>query len=140
MSARGGTLSYDVAVWEGEQPSGDEAAASDFERLYEMLEQGAEPPSATIRGFVDALLARHRDLDELDDDEVDDSPWADGPLIGNASGGFIYFSMVPSAADETLPFVVETATASGLVAFDPQTGKLLTGDGGGPRRRWWSRR
>jgi hypothetical protein len=132
-------LSYDVAVWEGEQPSGDAAAASEFERLYE-FSQDTAPPSPTIRGFVDALLARHRDLTELDDDEVDDSPWADGPLIGNASGGFIYFTMVPSAADETLPFVVETAKASGLVAFDPQTGMLLTGDARGPRRRWWSRR
>ena len=132
-------MSYDVAVWEGEQPSSDAAAASEFQRLYEDS-QNAEPASSTLRGFVDALLARHRDLTELDDDEVDDSPWADGPLIGNASGGFIYFSMVSSAADETLPFVVETAKASGLVAFDPQTGKLLTGDGKGSRRRWWSRR
>jgi hypothetical protein len=31
-------------------------------------------------------------MTELPDDEVDDSPWADGPLIGNASGDFIYYA------------------------------------------------
>jgi hypothetical protein len=132
-------VSYDVAVWEGSQPSDDGAATQEFERLYERLE-GGEPPSAAIRQYVDVLLARHPDLDELDDDEVDDSPWADGPLIGNASGPFIYFAMVPSAADETLRFVVEVAKTAGLVAFDPQTGKVLTHDSSGPRRRWWKRR
>ena len=131
-------MSYDVAAWEGERPSDDAAAASEFEQLYE-LSQDVEPPSRAIREFVDRLLARHPDLTELDDDEVDDCPWADGPLLGNASGSFIYFSLVPSSADEILPFVVETAEAAGLVAFEPQTGKLLTGDSKATRRRWWRR-
>lgn len=81
-------MSYDVAVWEGEQPSSDAAATPEFERLYELLEaEDAEPPSPVIHSFVNALLARHPDIDDLDDDEVDDCPWSDGPLIGSASAG-----------------------------------------------------
>jgi hypothetical protein len=39
-----------------------------------------------------------------------------------------------------LPFIVETASAEGLVVFDPQGETVLTGEPGGRRRRWWRRR
>jgi hypothetical protein len=96
-------------------------------------------PSPAIRRFVEALLARHPDLTELDDAEVDDSPWADGPLIGNASGSFIYFALVHSRAKEVLPFIVETAAPERLVVYDPQTERLLTDGPERKRRSWWRR-
>ena len=118
-------MSYDIAVWEGSFPRDDAAAATEFERRYALADR-RETPSPAIRGFVDALRRRHPDLTELDDDSVDASPWADGPLLGNASGAFIYLSLVPSSADETVPFIVEAAQAEGLIAFDPQTGTRLS--------------
>jgi hypothetical protein len=53
-------------------------------------------------------------------------PWGDGPLIGNAFGSTIYFGLVVSMLEDSLPFVVETARKQGLVAVDPQTERLLT--------------
>jgi hypothetical protein len=55
----------------------------------------------------------------------DDSPWADAPLIREASGSFMYFAMSWSRGpDEAAPFAAAAATQLGLVCFNPQTGRL----------------
>ena len=100
-----------------------------FEQLYgRFIGTGEEaPPTEAIRQYVSALLDRYPDLTELDDDAVDDSPWADGPMIGNASGPIIYFAMVANeAAEGAWTYAVATARAMRLVAFDPQSGTLAT--------------
>jgi hypothetical protein len=117
----------DIAVWEGPTPTSDDEAAKTFEELYDRyIESDADaPPSQRITEYVRALLERYPDLDELDDDAVDDSPWADSPLMGNARGPFIYFSLVANeAANEAWQHAVTTARAMGLVCFDPQSGTL----------------
>jgi len=40
--------------------------------------------------YVSGLLARYPDLTELGPDEIDDSPWADGPMSGNARGPLLH--------------------------------------------------
>jgi hypothetical protein len=55
---------------------------------------------------------------------MDDSPSADSPRRGNATGPFFYFSMVASRADETVPRIAEAARRHAFVFFDPQE-KLL---------------
>ncbi|HEV2736972.1 MAG TPA: hypothetical protein VGU66_00180 [Candidatus Elarobacter sp.] len=118
---------YDLAVWEGPYPTSDAEAGQTFEMLYERYTAGDDStaPTERIAAYVSALLARYPDLTELDDDSVDDSPWADGPLIGNARGPFIYFSFVANdAASEAWELAVSTARDHGLIAFDPQTEAL----------------
>lgn len=120
-------MSVDLAVWEGPRPASDAEAAKTFEELYERhVEQGDEtPPTERIAAYVKALLARFPDLTELDDEVVDESPWADGPLIGNAIGPFLYFGMVANeAAEQAWSHAVTTAGSMGLVCFDPQSGSL----------------
>jgi hypothetical protein len=116
-----------MAVWEGPTPASDGEATRTFEELYDrFIESDADvPPTERITEYVRALLEPYPDLDELDDDAVDDSPWADSPLIGNARGPFIYFSMVANdAANEAWRHAVATARSMGLVCFDPQSGAL----------------
>jgi hypothetical protein len=119
-------MSIDLAVWEGPRPASDADALKQFESLYARHVESGSPsaPSERISAYVTALLARYPDLTELDDDSVDDSPWSDGPLIGNASGPFIYFGFVSSGVEEAWPFAVETARKLGLVCFDPQSEAL----------------
>jgi hypothetical protein len=78
-------------------------------------------PEPEIVQYVDALLARWPDIST---DEGEDSPWADGPLIGDAAGPFIYFAMVWSRCEEASEFAAQVAAQHGLVCFDPQSGAL----------------
>lgn len=112
-------MSYDLAVWEGARPSSGAAAAK---LLDEMLTQNRRrPPVPAIRTYVEALLARYPDLD---DDNEDECPWADAPLMGNAAGSVFYFAMVFSKAEEASAFAADLAKQHGLVCFDPQLGTL----------------
>jgi hypothetical protein len=119
-------VSYDFAVWEGERPQTSEQAGDVFSGLYEQYVIGGKSPARPkVVAFVTSLLTEYPDLTELDDDHVDESPWSDGPLIGNASGPLFYFGVVPSRAEEMRPFVGTRAREHGLVCFDPQTEELL---------------
>jgi hypothetical protein len=116
-------MSYDLAVWEGERPAGNKAAARAFTALYERyVDTDAEhPPTERIAAYVSALLERWCDLTE---DEEDSSPWSTGPLIGEARGPLIYFPMRWSMAEEASAYAAAVADSMGLVCFDPQESQL----------------
>lgn len=115
-------MSYDLAVWQVERPRSDQHAAAVHAQLMDALEEAEPaPPSPAIVGYVSALLARWPDITT---EAGDSSPWADGPLIGNASGSSNYFSMVWSMAEEASAFAAQLAREQGLVCFDPQSGTL----------------
>ncbi|MER7682511.1 hypothetical protein [Streptomyces sp. NPDC096934] len=116
-------MSYDLAVWEGERPADDKAARRNFRDLYERY-VGTEvehPPTERIAAYVAALLERWCDLTE---DVNETSPWSTGPLIGEASGPFIYFPMQWSRAEEASTYAAALADSMGLVCFDPQQNRL----------------
>lgn len=117
-------MSIDLAVWEGPEPASDKEAVATFQELYERYieHEGGTPPTESIAAYVNTLLARFPDLTELDDEAVDDCPWAAGPLMDEASGPFLYFAMTRNkAAEEAWDFAVGAARAAGLVCFDPQS-------------------
>ena len=118
-------MSYDLAVWAGPAPGDAAAAGAEFTRRYGARIPGT-PVAPAIAALVVALTDRFRDLTDLADDEIDvvDTPWADGPLISNASGDFFYFSMTFSGAEAHLEAVVGIVRAHNLVCFDPQTGSV----------------
>ncbi|GAA4919961.1 hypothetical protein HD597_006066 [Nonomuraea thailandensis] len=123
-------MSYDLAVWEGERPSSDQEAGERHNALYQQyIDADVDfPPTPTIAMFVEQLLRRWPDLDEVDedDDEYEDIPWSTSPLIGEAAGPYIYFPMVYSRAEEASAYGVQVATRLGLNCFDPQEDRLLT--------------
>ncbi|WP_127480686.1 hypothetical protein [Nocardioides pantholopis] len=136
-------MTYDLAVWEGPRPESDESAAICFAQLLDRPESdphATADPTPAIRAYVDALLARWPDITE---DAGEDSPWADGPLIGNASGSSIHFSLVWSAAEEASEFAARLAHDHGLVCYDPQREALRPPPARAstrPTRRSWFRR
>ena len=138
-------MSFDLAVWEGDRPATDADASAIYERLMNRMEAGdfVDPPSPRIRAYVESLLGRWPDITE---DDGEDSPWADGPLIGNAFGDAIYFGMVWSKAEEASDFAARLAAQHGLVCYDPQSESLRPSGPDEPRdesvatRRAWLRR
>ncbi|MGW2707318.1 hypothetical protein [Streptomyces sp. NPDC001340] len=116
-------MSYDLAVWEGENPANDKTAGQVFNDLYDRLidAENDQPPTERITAYVAALLERWCDLTE---DEDDTSPWSTGPLIGEAGGPLIHFPMRWSMAVDASAFAAKLAQSMGLVCFDPQLNKL----------------
>lgn len=120
-------MSFDLAFWVGPSPKDDDAAAAEFERLYELyVGDTPVPPVPELLAFLDEIMARYPDLTNLSDEDVDDGVWSDGPLVNNAQGPLLYLGIVWSRVDEVVPFLVERARAHQLVVFDPQSGKRLT--------------
>jgi hypothetical protein len=116
-------MSYDLAVWEGDRPADDAAAPREFRRLYDRYigSRDLQSPTPRIAAYVRALLDRYPDITS---EAGEDSPWADGPLINDASGPFLYFTMVYSQCDEASAWAAQVAQDRGLACYDPQTGQL----------------
>ncbi|MDH6466423.1 hypothetical protein M2302_006631 [Micromonospora sp. A200] len=115
-------MSYDLAVWEGELPADDGAAGQVYDQLYAAYMEGEElPPTPRIRAYVLALLKRWVDMP---DDEHDVSPWSAGPLMDEASGPFVYFTMRYSMCEEVSAEAARLAADHGLVCYDPQWERL----------------
>lgn len=75
-----------------------------------------------------------------DDPAMEDSPWADGPLINNFSSEMGMVAIVFSKVDEAFPFVVQTATGLGITVADGQTGAIYHpgGEISTPvKKPWW---
>ncbi len=121
-------MSYDLAIWMGDRPKDDAAAAATFESLHAKYLSGVTTlaPAPTMLAFLAELTKRYPDLTELDDEDVDDGVWSDAPLVNNASGPLLYLGIVHSRVDEVVPHIVACATARNLVVFDPQVGRVLT--------------
>jgi hypothetical protein len=116
-------MSYDLAVWEGKRPRTNAEAQETLTTLLARYQEAGEPPGPTdgIRRYVEALLVK---FPELDDDNEDDCPWSDSPLIRNATGPLFYFSMAFSHAEIASAFAAQVAKEHGLVCFDPQSSEL----------------
>ena len=118
-------MSYDLAVWEGDRPANDLAAAAEFELLYGRYIESDEEvePTPRIAAYVAALLDRYPDIDT---DAGDDSPWSTSPLSGEASGPLVYFPMVWSRCAEVSAWAARLAEDHALNCYDPQLEQLRT--------------
>ncbi|MFD6994136.1 hypothetical protein [Streptomyces sp. NPDC059943] len=116
-------MSYDLAVWEGEQPADGRTAGGAFTDLYDRYldTELGHPPTERIATYVAALVERWGDVTE---DVEDASPWAAGPLIGGVGGPLVYFPMSWSMAEEVSAYAAALADSMGLVCFDPQQNRL----------------
>ncbi|WP_185447844.1 hypothetical protein [Kribbella qitaiheensis] len=109
-------MSYDLAVWEGDVPQDDKAAAQEFEQLYERyFVESPRRAHGAIRAYVEELT------DTWPED--DKSPWVTPPME-TASGPIVYFSVIASRADEVCEGVAQIAADHGLVCFDANRSTL----------------
>ena len=118
-------MSYDLAVWEGDRPANDLAAAAEFKLLYDRYVGSADntEPTARIVAYVGALLDRYPDIGT---DAGEDSPWSTAPLMNEAGGPLVYFPMVWSRSEEVSAWAAQLAEEHGLNCYDPQANQLRT--------------
>jgi hypothetical protein len=76
-----------------------------------------EKPAPQIVDFVHRLTKVYPDLAGT---EIE-TAWADGPMLGDANGKFIDFSIRWDYYDKVASFVISTGHHSGLNGYDPQT-------------------
>ncbi|MEV6877836.1 hypothetical protein [Amycolatopsis sp. NPDC051128] len=114
-------MSYDLAVWEGQRPDGDDEAIEIFAELAERyLEEDEVPATPKIARFVEALVQRWGDLED-----TEDSPWATGGT-GDASGPVLHINIRhgDERVGEVSAHVAGLAQEHGLVCYDFQQNRV----------------
>lgn len=118
-------MSYNLAVWEGEHPRDDEHAVDVFEALRSLYSgDDPVPPTPGIKRYVQAMQARWPGPTAKPDDP---SPFASGSLIDNVSGPLIFFGIRQEVVIEVGSDAAYVARLLGLVCYDPQHKRLITG-------------
>ena len=80
-------MSYDIAVWVGERPESDDAAALEYEARYDAEDGQGHPTNPRLVNFVSALL-RHFP------EGLDDGVWAFEPLLNGDEGDILTLCML----------------------------------------------
>jgi hypothetical protein len=115
-------MAWVLVAWDGAVPVG----AHDADRIFEALESSIgddAAPTDAIRSYVEELLARWPDITE---EAGEDSPWADGPLIDNATGPLFVFSLVADSLAESIAYCTEVAEHRGIVLYDPEQREIYS--------------
>jgi hypothetical protein len=115
------SVSYDLAVWDGESPLDNHRAALEYDELFDRYLGSDDvfvPAAPSIVGYVEALLERYPD------DGDGRVVWASPPVIKYASGPNVYHLKSYSKADEVSDHAASLAREHGLVCFDPQQERL----------------
>ncbi|WP_148256543.1 hypothetical protein [Kribbella flavida] len=115
-------MSWVLVAWDGPVPASTDDAARILEELESSVDED-DPPTDAVRGYIEELLARWPDITQ---DGGEDSPWADGPLIANASGRLFVFSLGVSSLTESIPYCIEVARRRGIVLYDQEQAEVYS--------------
>ena len=112
-------MSYDLAVWEGERPTDNQAALETYQHLCQTYLEADElaPPTPRITTFAQALLDVYPDIDS---GAGGNSPWSTAPLVDEAVGPLMCFPIRYDMAEEISAWAAQVAAQHGLVCYDPQ--------------------
>jgi hypothetical protein len=108
-------MSFDLGVWYEPKPITSDVAAEKYIAYCEG--EGASEEHASFEAFFDELSEAFPSLDDVDEAEVDDCPWAGGFERGD---GHVVLTISWSRADEMAQAVRALVAKHGLVLFDPQ--------------------
>jgi hypothetical protein len=113
-------MSFDLGVWRESMPVTAESAARTYGRLLDGVVDGAEP-DARVTAFYEELTARFPELCDLQEEDIESSPWMAGLDVSPAH---VIMTISWSRAGEIALIVQELAAAHELLYFDPQKGTV----------------
>jgi hypothetical protein len=120
-------MSYTVDLIVGPVSANDKKAWEEIKVLRESYYDDAREKAPALVALHSALTVRYPCLCSYADDDprVDESPWADGPMINNFSHEMGMLAISFSRADEVVPFIVREANALGITVADGQSGAIF---------------
>lgn len=136
-------MSYTVDLIVGSLPQDTKLAWQHVEALREAYYDDEREKAPAFVDLHAALTARYPCLCSYadDDPDMDNSPWADGPMMGNFAHEMGMLAISFSRVDEVVPFIIAEANARGITVADGQSEEIHRPGVGTPRqaakRSWW---
>ena len=120
-------MSYTVNLIVGPLSENDKIAWQQIEVLCESYYNDELDKAPSLIKLHAVLTSRYPCLCSYDDDDekIEESPWADGPMIGNFAGEMGMLAVSFSRVDEVIPFIIKEANALGISVADPQSGEIF---------------
>ncbi|RBP44834.1 hypothetical protein [Arenicella xantha] len=119
-------MSFTVDLILTEIPENDKEAWGFIENLREEYYEDKSKPHERLVELHKRLTDKYPCLCDYDDDdpEMDNSPWADGPMIGNFASKMGMLAILYSRADELFPFILQNALELDIILADGQDEKI----------------
>ncbi|WP_041598471.1 hypothetical protein [Hahella chejuensis] len=119
-------MSFTVDLILTDIPENNKDAWSFIEKLREEYYEDKSVAHSKLQEFHEVLTKKYPCLCSFadDDPEMENSPWADGPMIENFASKMGMVAIVWSRADEVFPFVLDSALALDIIVADGQSGKI----------------
>ena len=134
-------MSFTVDLILTDVPEDNKEAWEFIEKLREEYyedKSGAHEKLVKLHGV---LTKKYPCLCSYDDDDpdIDNSPWADGPMINNFASKMGMLAIAFSRADEIFPFILENALALDIIVADGQSEKIYRPikQGEIKKKPWW---
>ena len=109
-------MSFDLAVVSAQESPSAEQVAELYYALCDGNYENSRPSESVVR-FYEELTARYPSLDQLSEEEAEDSPWSDSIDI---SDGAVLMVIRWSRAGDMVTYVKALAAKHGLICYDPQ--------------------
>ena len=119
-------MSFTVDLILTEVPKNNSEAWAYIENLREEYYEDKSGPHQKLIKLHEILTERYPCLCDYEDDdpEMENSPWADGPMIGNFASKMGMLAIFYSRVDEVFPFILEHALELDIILADGQDEKI----------------
>ena len=132
-------MSFDLGVWNSEEPITDAQASETYLRLCQDLPY-LDGENAAVEAFYQELIQRWPEIDTIPEEKVGDFDFCPWSCALNHSGRAVVMSCVWSKATEVGRVVEALARKHGLLLFDPQASRVILTEHLHPPRRGFFQR
>lgn len=136
-------MSYTVDLIVAPLPPENKAAWTAIMALRESYHEDEREKAPVLIQLHSVLTARYPCLCSYADDDprMDESPWADGPMINNFAHDMGMLAISFSRVEEVVPFIIKEANALGISVADGQSGEIYRPGNGThgslTSKPWW---
>ena len=129
-------MSCDYSVWHTTSRLSSAEAGQLHVRLCEGDASGVAPHPA-IDAFYKELTAQHPEIDDVPEDQADNTDLCPWSVAFDRSEGHITMCCAWSKADYVRDLVSRLAAKHGLAFYDPQSERVVYPGDPEPRKPWW---